>query len=923
VRLLEEPIDKIDTDQKTDSATSPKKGAEISPGQSSTWTRESLHIWYIMALALLLRLWFNFATNHPNAYSSCDAAEYLRYSDALAKVISGQATAPMAQTLKEFVITGPSLSVFLLIANIFCGQPFSPTNSTTPLIAQSIISALTAGLIYLIARRLYEHRSALYAGLMAAIYPAFIVNSGRLYSETLGTFIECVAAFLIVRGFFPSKTRLAENFALGASLIVLQLSRSAMILLTALSLPLIFLQSLFAGGAKNWKQAFLSLALLLSGALLILAPWLIFEKQAYNKTTLVVDRIGHYNLFTGTNTKTMGFLSYPYPDGRGIEEKSFPTLIKESFKKSPARFLKLMLDKPARLLKAPWNDFRAPIGPFDYKSQVALHQVILMFSLVGMLLAGAINPPAQSQDEIDGAIKTDPLEKNKLWGRLSIFLIFALNLPYLAFITVPRYNLTAMPFLIVFAGAGLYTLTYLIGSQILAKSPKAVLIFGCCLFVFLRDDLKDIFVFGQEPIASLILVQGTDMLSKGLISTIFGLAFFASIYISISLLSGMKKTARALTILFAVLTLPLLAFPQRANGRMGEGLLTLERPGETLSGTIALPLKDNSAPKPQLWYLLLDTQDPSLLSSDVELTINGQKLNGPLIPGIAALDDWHYLKEMRKGYDYLECAYIFDCMTQPAAISNLDLRQWFYLPLPQSLITEARRRKCLNVTMRHKIDGSTRLYGAALGKDSATIPCRDLYSWEKAFYGVENDAGLTDTRYDEKVPLRNAHWKIDFDKGSEDLGHFDLNMRLLCQDIEATPRPETTHTGVMPETTSGKCDVVLPISDDLIKAAPLTLVQAQLSYPAGYTPNAEGNKADAKPLLSLNWKNAKGEAFTLPLPWLKKSSASLDIAIPCDLSKIAGSQFTLKAHDRDPNCLIKLSASPLAKHPIFGPGSLY
>ncbi len=160
--------------------------------------------------------------------------------------------------------------------------------------------------------------------------------------------------------------------------------------------------------------------------------------------TLAVDRVGHYNLFVGTNTEIQGFLSYPYPDGRGIEEKSFPALLKEAFVRSPSRFIRLILDKPVRLLKCPWNDFRTPIGPFDYKAQIALHQAILLMAIIGILLAGVLSPGQDKTAELGG------LDKNKVWGRATLFLVFALNLPYLAFITVPRYNLTAMPFLIIF-----------------------------------------------------------------------------------------------------------------------------------------------------------------------------------------------------------------------------------------------------------------------------------------------------------------------------------------------------------------------------------------------------------------------------------------------------------------------------------------
>jgi 4-amino-4-deoxy-L-arabinose transferase-like glycosyltransferase len=910
VNLLEEPINKTDEPE-------PLKASATTTGAESLVAPQAKtrkHILSVFALALVIRLWFNFATNHPNAYASCDAAEYLRYADALSKVISGHSSLPMAEALKEFVITGPALPVFLVLASALSFQPFDPANSAVPLVAQSLISALTAALIYLIARRLYEGKTALTAGIIAAVYPAFIVNSGRLYSETFATFIECLAVFLLVRGFFAARALPLTNFVLGASVVVGQLTRSAMILLTAVSLPIVFLQGLFSSATErpNWRGAGVRVALALAGVAFILCPWFIFEKAAYNKMTMSVDRVGHYNLFIGTNTATQGFLSYPYPDGRGIEEKSFLALINRAAKQSPARFFKLIMDKPARLLKSPWNDFRCPIGPFEYQIQVALHQIILLLSIVGIALACVVQPASENEPT---------LPANKIWGRLSLLLAFGLNLPYLAFITVPRYNLTAMPFLIVFAAAGLTTAIYLIRTFPLAKAPKALPIFALCLFVFLRDDPKDAFNIGHEPIASVVLVQGQDFIAKGIISVAFGLAFYLSIYFCLSLLSGYKKTAAALTSVLAVATLPLLAIPQRANGRPGESILTFERPGECLEGTIPLPRQGAGTPDltKAKCYLLLDVDDATIFNGKFDLTVNGQKMTGPLIPGISALDDWHYLKPRANNQAYLECAYIYDCMTQPAGITNLDLRQWFYLPLRQEAVAEAQRRGCLNVSIKHKVEGPTKIFGAALAKDHAYIPSRAIYSWEKAFYGVENDSGLTDSRFDEKVPLRASKWHMNYEKASEDLGNFDLNLRLLALKDDSTAEAEVT--------AGGAGDLSMPLSDEVARESELVLIRATIA-PVALSSKADSEEQRAKgtPALSLKWLDKSGKEITMPLPWLKNSKTIVDVAVPCNLAEVAkqgGHHFSVNVHCPDAASKITISERRIKAHPIFGEGTLY
>ena len=66
--------------------------------------------------ALIILLWFNFATNHVNAFSAADASEYLRYATALSQV--NWLSPNFAQeAFKEFIITGPTFPLVLVAFN--------------------------------------------------------------------------------------------------------------------------------------------------------------------------------------------------------------------------------------------------------------------------------------------------------------------------------------------------------------------------------------------------------------------------------------------------------------------------------------------------------------------------------------------------------------------------------------------------------------------------------------------------------------------------------------------------------------------------------------------------------------------------------------------------------------------------------------
>ena len=101
-------------------------------------------------------------------------------------------------------------------------------------------------------------------------------------------------------------------------------------------------------------------------------PWLAFQKVAFGDASLIVDRVGHYNFFVGNNTDTQGWLSVPYPDGRGIEEKPLHGISgEEAYQRNPSHWWSLLpVDKPLRLFQFPWNDYRTPIDRLGFKGQV-------------------------------------------------------------------------------------------------------------------------------------------------------------------------------------------------------------------------------------------------------------------------------------------------------------------------------------------------------------------------------------------------------------------------------------------------------------------------------------------------------------------------------------------------------------------------
>jgi len=904
-------------------------GREASePEATKGFSAYSLKLLYLFLAALALRLWFNFATDHVNSAIASDASEYIRYATALSKL--NWLAPQFGPEWKEFIITGPSFPFFLWLCSLTATNVVS-ADITVFLVAQSVLSSLTVVLIALIGKNLWDNKTGMIAGYLAAFYPAFIVNSGRLYSETFATFIEIAAVLIITQIAKEGPNRVVHRWhwlkyvLLGALLIVLQLTRSSMILLTGATLLFVFISG--ARGARlnliNWRKGSANVAMVLFGCATVLAPWLLFEKTAFNKLSLVVDRVGHYNLFIGTDTEIQGFLSYPYPDGRGIEQKSFLQLVKESYKKSPSRFVKLMLDKPARLYKFPWNDFRTAIGPVAMPAQVAFHQFILLLAIIGLAIAVPFVAKNQNEEQDEVHDKNEDDNCGQILGKAAVLLIIVLNLPYLAFITVPRYNLMAIPAIIILAAAAIGALVTLLKNNKLARAPKLVCLAAVFLFVYLRDDLRAPFSFGAADSLSLYIVQGTDLLTRSLITTFGTLTLLASLWFCIPLLTtGAMKvtTGRVFVVLLVAALLPLSLFPQRANGRFQEGLITFSTPGDMLTGQIPVERATAISGPSMSWFLLVDSDLGQLPNQQFEIELNGKKITTPAMPSLAALDDWHYLKRNSTVGNYLECSYIFDCLSREAARRNTDLRQWFVIPLSAEQQTAIEKNKSAEIAIIQKSSQPTTLFTTArLSNNKQFIPSRKVYSWEKAFYGVENDQGLTCPRYDEAVPKRSVTWTIKAQGKSEELSGIDLNVRLIAVQNIATENNTTPLKNIAKiEKASGFGNATLNLNKSSLSEGQLAGISVKLAYAPDYRPEAHivNDLLETKPQLTLHWLDQAGAKQTMDLPWLSKPHEKFALLLPLDLRQIDGSQFSVVCAYPDNNCQIELTSCVLNCHPL-------
>jgi 4-amino-4-deoxy-L-arabinose transferase-like glycosyltransferase len=733
-----------------------EKPDSASTAQSDAW---NLRVWLfaIFALAFGVRACFAFVDGHSGIVFSCDASEYLRDARGLAQLITnspnwtetfrllnGSLSTQQALELrqqfapvKELAIAGPIFPLGLLLSFASFGLPVTQANWQAPVIVQVVITSLTCVLIALIGKHAWNKNTGIAAGIIAALYPGFIVNSIRMYSESFSCFLLCAVVALTIpvvcqNGMFHSVTA-------GICLAFLQLTRSVMVLVTGLTFALTVWLS-------PGRSRILRLTGLILGMAIVFAPWLLFQQLAFGKSSIVVDRVGHYNLFIGTNISTNGYLSYPYPDGRGIEKQSYGALVAAQVKESPLRFARLMLDKPIRLLKFPWNDFRTPIGPFDMPSQVVFHQLMLAFAAIGATLC--------------------LFEKTETASRLRMRLLLAgllgMHAVYLAFITVPRYNLTSIPFIALFAGAGLVTTFSAIRKSKSAEADSSISraaalglfgAIGLAMFAARIDWFSAVIVpSGASQVVSLVLM--TAVKASPIV------AFFVILFLTAKKSKELYSPARWISVALAAVAVPLCALPLHSHGRAYEWKASAEST-HAVKQFIPLPLAKLESIKSRDCFIIVDSSSWHSLGNGARLLVNGVELKGAPLPLMPFTQNLSATKSRgansKVEQHYLECEDIYSSLTAAAGGGNLDMRQWFAIPVPATLIRNAtlQDEPGLSVEFSQKPACGGRLFGiyAEAHEKEVRLPSVARFSWEKAFYGVEDEQDFTDSRYDDRIAI--------------------------------------------------------------------------------------------------------------------------------------------------------------------------
>jgi 4-amino-4-deoxy-L-arabinose transferase-like glycosyltransferase len=179
-------------------------------------------------------------------------------------------------------------------------------------IPQALMGAGTAGLAFLIARRLFSPLAGLIASAIAAFYPYYVMHDTALQDTGMVTFMLALSVWLVLRASEHGSLRdwLLAGVALGA----LVLTRAAM----APSVAAILLWT-FVWGTRGALTARLRNALVLLATIaMTLSPWLTYTARVAGAPSLTTD--SGYLLWQGNNPGVFAYYPRESIDRSALEE---------------------------------------------------------------------------------------------------------------------------------------------------------------------------------------------------------------------------------------------------------------------------------------------------------------------------------------------------------------------------------------------------------------------------------------------------------------------------------------------------------------------------------------------------------------------------------------------------------------------------
>ncbi len=309
------------------------KSFAVTGSRGSTWLWTAMVAIALLAVFIRLCLVFGRLSGHP--------PELLEYDEIARNLLSGQG----------YVYT----HLHVPYRSYYAGVPYIwmtaglyalfPPGYTAVLVAQAIIAALLAVVVFLIGRMVCGDRAGLIAAFLTATHPAFIYyDTHKLHPLGVDTLMACLAVLMLLRARRSSHGAVA--WVAGVVLGVACLQRGSL-------LPFLPLALLWLWRLKQPRQRALSFMLAsLMGTVLVISPWVVRNWRLHGSPGMLTT--GGEHLWVGNAPQSLG--SALLPSGERVIDRSPPALMAKVFAaQSEVEQSKLFFEATIESVRAnPW-----------------------------------------------------------------------------------------------------------------------------------------------------------------------------------------------------------------------------------------------------------------------------------------------------------------------------------------------------------------------------------------------------------------------------------------------------------------------------------------------------------------------------------------------------------------------------------------
>lgn len=396
-------------------------------------------LFIILFLALILRLVYLFVLQPPLIWS--DSAIYDKTA---LNLIKGNGY--MMDPGIPFAGREPGYTLFFLVPIYFL---FGHTVLAVQ-VFQIILSLLIIFLIYLLSKKYFSQKVAILAALFFTLYPPLIAYSSEILTEIPFTFLLIFSVFLILRSIEARSKKMC--FAGGIILGAATLTRLVSVFLPFFLIPIFYFAFL------NWRRTVQYFLLIFIAIAIFVIPWVLRNYLVFN--TFIFGRLGAGEIYwSGSYIPWEGEWRGYIPPLTELEKGLNPIesdrkmfrLAIENIKENPSGVLKIWLKKPAKLFFK--DEFKSVLERENkfaeflskrYLSPNFVKKILLGINILIVVLAFIGFPKAFFQ--------------NKFITILFFLIISYFLISYLPLNPDQRYKLPLMPYIMVLASIGFWSL---------------------------------------------------------------------------------------------------------------------------------------------------------------------------------------------------------------------------------------------------------------------------------------------------------------------------------------------------------------------------------------------------------------------------------------------------------------------------------